>query len=447
MIALFAPKSIPIEPLAAALKREEVVSTPFVLVPGSLVSVGKTPISIAVLVDREPGVVGVGERTNRIRQSLPEKTPLVVCTNRHTNADRSVLLKCGATDLISPAGWNVELVAERVLGELFIRGCTVTSDLEGMYGATKTIRNVQAHIRRLASLDEPVLILGESGTGKELVAKALHQAGRRRAAPYVPVNCPELTPELLGSELFGHVEGAFTSAVRARKGLLLEAGTGTVFLDEIGDLDLTSQAKLLRILEDGTLRPVGSDKFQRFTARMIFATNRNLKEACDEGKFRRDLLERLRGFTINIPPLRERKADIPLLVQHFLHQFETHYEKSLQVPPGALDHLFAYDWPGNVRELRGAVRKAAAYADNAGVISEVCFQEAVRYSDEAEVPTHTVSFNPAGENYEAFKLRAETIYFRSLLNEVNGNKTQAIQLSGLSRATFYEKLKTLKIDL
>jgi DNA-binding NtrC family response regulator len=293
----------------------------------------------------------------------------------------------------------------------------------------------------LSPLDEPILILGETGTGKELVARELHrQSGRPNI--FLPINCAELSPELLGSELFGHEKGAFTNALQARKGLLAEARDGTVFLDEIGDLDLQAQAKLLRLIEDHKVRPVGSNRWEEVKARLILATNRNLDEESQIGKFRQDLLERIRGFTLVLPSLRARKADIPLLAHRFVAEYSDHYGRRLNIPPGGLDYLFKYDWDGNVRELRAAVRKAAAYADEEGHISAVMLQEAVR-GRKKSMTQHSVPFDPTSDKWRDVQKRAQAAYFRAILTVTNGNKESAAKLSGLSRAQLYEKLKEI----
>jgi len=297
------------------------------------------------------------------------------------------------------------------------------------------------NISTLAPLDEAVLIIGETGTGKELVAGELHRLSTRQD-PMLTINCPELTPELLGSELFGHEKGAFTNAAQARKGLILEARGGTVFLDEIGDLDLIAQAKLLRVIEEKALRPVGSNRWAKVPARFVLATNRNLEEDSEVGKFRPDLLERIRGFTLELPPLRTRKADISLLVRHFIDEYSQDYGKHLNIPSGSLDWLFRYDWPGNVRELRAAVRKAAAYADRQGNISAVMLQEAVRGRRRLSIQ-NSMAFDPTNESWRDVQKKLQTAYFRSVLAAANGSKEVAAKLAGISRAQLYEKLKEI----
>jgi two-component system response regulator HydG len=306
-------------------------------------------------------------------------------------------------------------------------------------GATRRLRELYSDIARLAPLSEPILILGATGTGKELVARELHNMSGRRDA-YIPIHCPEMQHDLVSSELFGHEKGAFTGAERARHGLIASAGSGTVFLDEIGDLDLQSQAKLLRVLEDRKVRRVGANQFEDVRARIILATNRNLQEACAEGKFRRDLYERIRGFTLELPPLSERKADIPILASRFLDEYNEEYRTGDKMPEGSLDCLFHYDWPGNVRELRAVIRRAAAYADSSGYISPLILQESVR-RPQSRGEQNAVPFDPAIDTWRDLLNRAQTIYLRALLAHTNGNREAAIKLSGLSKSQFFEKLK------
>jgi DNA-binding NtrC family response regulator len=332
-------------------------------------------------------------------------------------------------------------VAERILAEIIVSEGAGANHSGVLYGGTEIMHMLYKDLATLAPLDEHILVLGETGTGKELVARELHrQSGRQDI--FLPINCAELSPELLGSELFGHEKGAFTNALQARKGLLIEAQKGTVFLDEIGDLDLQAQAKLLRLLEDHKVRPIGSNRWKDVSARLIMATNRNLDEESQVGRFRSDLLERIRGFTLELSPLRMRKADIPLLAHHFVAEYINHYRRELKVPPGALDCLFRYDWEGNVRELRAAVRKASAYADEGGKVSTLILQEAIRVRKK-NMAHHLVPFDPTADTWRDVQKRTQSAYLRAILSLTNGNKESAAKLSGLSRAQFYEKLKEI----
>jgi DNA-binding NtrC family response regulator len=441
-IALFAPPEYPAAEVAEALRRDGLR----VLLVGLGEKLGGDvglPLEVAegVLIQTGQGVITVGEQTSRVRAFLGSERRMLLCCPQPTPVDRETLLECGASNVVSPSSWATLHVAERIVAELILTAGAEASRNGALYGGTQVMRRLYRDLATLSPLDEPILILGETGTGKELVARELHRQSEREDI-FLPINCAELSPELLGSELFGHEKGAFTNALRARKGLLAEARKGTVFLDEIGDLDLQAQAKLLRLIEDRKVRPVGSNRWEEVSARLILATNCNLDEESQIGRFRKDLLERIRGFTLVLPPLRMRKADIPLLAHQFVYEYGSQYGRRLNIPPGGLDYLFRYDWEGNVRELRAAVWKAAAYADEEGTISAVMLQEAVR-GRKKSMTQHSVPFDPTSDKWRDVQKRAQAAYFRAILNVTNGNKESAAKLSGLSRAQLYEKLKEI----
>lgn len=442
-IAVFAHSHFQIDEVAAFLRRDGVDTLPIKLGQNSSIGRLGSAIKMCVLVISEQGVVFVGEHTSLVREAIGPELPLILCTPQVTLPDRKTLQECGASEIVSPSGWSAGHVAERILAELIRQGCVQPSSLGALRGATPAMRDLYHHINKVAPLSEPILILGETGTGKELVAREIHSRSGR-PDKFLPINCAELSPELMGSELFGHERGAFTNAAQARKGLLSEAGTGTVFLDEIGDLDLSAQAKILRVIEDQEVRPVGSNRWQKFQARIVLATNRDLEENCAIGKFRKDLYERIRGYTLELPPLRERKADIPLLAHYFVEEYNRKYPGERKLPAGALDSLFRYDWQGNVRELRSVIRKAATYADNAGRVSAVILQEAVRSRDSIR-PKHYLTFDPATETWDDLVKRVQENYLRAVLEMARGNKEAAANLAGIGRTQFYKKLKELGI--
>jgi DNA-binding NtrC family response regulator len=440
-LALFAPAEFPMAEVADALRRED---RRVLLIELDKQFGGERlqeEITGGILIQTEQGVITIGEQTARVRALLGQQRAMLLCCPQPTPSDRETLIECGASNVVTPSSWAALHVAERILAEIIIGEGAEVSRSGALYGGSRVMRTLYRDLATLAPLDEPILILGETGTGKELVAHELHNKSGRQDI-FLPINCAELSPELLGSELFGHEKGAFTNALQARKGLLVEAQKGTVFLDEIGNLDLQAQAKLLRLIEDHKVRPVGSNRWEDVGARLILATNRNLDEESQAGRFRLDLLERIRGFTLVLPPLRTRKADIPLLAHQFVVQFAKHYQKSLNIPSGALDCLFRYDWEGNVRELRAAVRRASAYADESGNISALILQEAVR-GRKKNMTQHSVPFDPTADTWREVQKRAQVAYFRAILSVTNGNKESAAKLSGLSRAQLYEKLKEI----
>jgi DNA-binding NtrC family response regulator len=241
-------------------------------------------------------------------------------------------------------------------------------DFRGMYGTTESMRSVFRMISRVGRTGVTVLVTGESGTGKELVARALHDESTRRNKPFIALNCSALPSELVESELFGHTRGAFTGAVKDRGGLFEAAHGGTLFLDEIGDLGPLAQAKVLRAVESGEVMRVGGTKSTHVDVRVIAATNRPLDEMVMDGRFREDLLYRLKVISLALPPLRERKSDIPLLADHFLHVFAERHNLPLRtLDDDARDILMQYDWPGNVRELRNVLEGALVMCDGAQI--------------------------------------------------------------------------------
>jgi two-component system nitrogen regulation response regulator GlnG len=242
-----------------------------------------------------------------------------------------------------------------------------------LIGEHPTIIKLRLLVDRVAATDATVLITGESGSGKEVVARAIHAQSSRRSRAFVPVNCAAIPHELLESEMFGHERGAFTGAAAGRHGLFSTADSGTIFLDEIGEMPLQLQAKLLRVLEDGIVRPVGSDRSAKVDARVIAASNNDLVAAVKKGGFREDLFYRLQVVPISIPPLRERRSDIPLLVEFFLDKIRTRLAgRDWNVTREAMVHLWSYDWPGNVRELENMVERLVILCEDSIIDAPCC---------------------------------------------------------------------------
>jgi transcriptional regulator with GAF, ATPase, and Fis domain len=235
----------------------------------------------------------------------------------------------------------------------------------GIVGDSPKMRAVYELLGKVAPTDVSVLILGETGTGKELVAQALHEHGRRKSKPFLAENCAAVPPNLLESELFGHTKGSFTGAIADRPGHFVAANGGTVFLDEIGDMPLAMQSKLLRVLQEGEVRPVGSNKVLKVDVRIVAATNKDLAAMTKQGTFREDLYFRLNVITIQLPPLRERTGDVRHLVRFFLQRVSAEMGRAIGITDEALAALEAWRWPGNVRELENVIRRAAVFADGA----------------------------------------------------------------------------------
>ncbi len=314
---------------------------------------------------------------------------------------------------------------ERLSGELNLS--------KSLVFASPSMSRLAVLIGRVAPRDVTVLVTGESGTGKERVAEALVRASKRADRPYVRFNCAALTAELAEAELFGHVKGAFTGAIRARLGLFGEADGGTLLLDEIAELDLGLQAKLLRALQQGEVRPVGEDKSRKVDVRIVAATHRDLKDRVAKGQFREDLFYRLNVVNLHIPPLRERPEDIPALAKHFLAQFSERFGTGpLPVGEEVFRRLAAYSWPGNVRELENAIESAVALSVNGAL-------------DPALLPSGAAA-SAAGEPRGALtlKLRMEA-YERGIIVEAlrasRNNRSEAARALGVSRVTLHDKLR------
>jgi DNA-binding NtrC family response regulator len=306
----------------------------------------------------------------------------------------------------------------------------------GLIGMSPRMERVYKMIEKVSLRDHPVLILGESGTGKELVARSVHFLGPRKDKPFVPVECSALVPTLVESELFGYTKGAFTGAMQARQGLMESANGGTLFLDEIGEMSLEMQAKLLRALQQGEIKPVGSTERRAINVRILAATNRDLDLGIKNGTFRQDLFFRLNVVQIKLPPLRERKSDIPLLVTSFLEKFSGDYETPRELSEDAMRRLMAYDWPGNVRELENAIERAVALGSGP-------FVSVHDLPSNLQYPTTDRA--PAKEEMlplEELERRA----ILSTLRQTGGDKQAAARALGIGKTTLYRKLKQYQIE-
>jgi DNA-binding NtrC family response regulator len=301
-------------------------------------------------------------------------------------------------------------------------------------GASKPMRELFEQIALVARSAGVVLITGESGTGKELVARAIHDASGRSGA-FVPVNCAAIPAELIESEFFGHTDGAFTGAKGARPGLFESADGGTILLDEISDLPLSMQPKLLRVLQDGAARRIGADRERQVKARVVAATNRDLESEVQAGKFREDLYWRLNVIQLSLPPLRKRPFDIPLLIEHFISRYaEASGESPLEVSAEALALLTAYSWPGNVRELENVIERAAAMARGATLTPD---DLPARLRPGNQAPS---VLSQARENQMTLR-QLEQTYVAETLRRAGGNKSRAAEMLGLDRKTLYRKLE------
>ena len=317
---------------------------------------------------------------------------------------------------------------------------------EGVVGESAAMQALSAQIDRVAGSELPVLLRGETGTGKELIARVIHQRSVRRDGPFVGLNCGALTETLLEDELFGHEQGAFTGAERPREGLITRASGGTLFLDEVGEMSATLQAKLLRVLQEREVRPVGGDRPRPIDVRVGAATHKNLELLVQESRFRGDLLFRLQVLELHLPPLRERAEDIPLLAQQFLQRIaQESGREPLLLGDKALDALLAHPWPGNVRELENAIRVGALFSIGP-VLDPRTLPLAppeARTTRRAGAPDTSLSYEQLRESL----LAQERGYVQAILAEVNGNKAEAARRLGITRYALYRTLKRLGLEI
>jgi two-component system, NtrC family, response regulator GlrR len=312
-------------------------------------------------------------------------------------------------------------------------------DFKNIIARSEKMQRVLDLVSRIARTDSTIYISGESGTGKEVIAEAIHFASDRREKPFVPINCAAIPETLLESQLFGHEKGAFTDAKKSYQGLFSQAHQGTVFLDEIGDMSLSVQAKLLRVLQEKKFYPLGSGKSVEVDVRVIVATNKDLEAKVKNGSFREDLFYRIHVVPIDLPPLRERKEDIPFLAEHFLKEISQRMKKDIKgISAMAMQKLMLYDWPGNVRELENAIEHAVAITQNDVIGEGIVLPKVVPTKDLPSEP-----LKPFKEAVEEFKRG----YIVCLLEFTKGNVSKAAELAGKYRADFYDLVKKHNLKL
>jgi two-component system response regulator HydG len=402
------------------------------------------PIDIVITDLRVPQIGGLG-LLKQIRETYPQ-TAVIVLTQYGTIESAVEATRMGAADYVTKPFHVPELRSklDRVVRSLEIdqenrvlrEQLRTRPGFGGLIGVSPKMQRVYRLIEKVSQHNYPVLILGESGTGKELVARSIHFSGPRRNKPFVPVDCSSLVPTLIESELFGYVKGAFTGALHAKTGLMESAGTGTLFLDEIGDLPVDLQAKLLRALQEKEVKPVGSTERVPISTRIIAATNRDLDAAVRQGQFRQDLFFRLNVVQIKIPPLRERKSDIPLLVNAFLEKFSDSHGNVRAISEDAMARLIAYDWPGNVRELENAIERAVALGSGP-ILHAGDLPSSLQYGTGERAPQND-ELLPLEELERRAILRA--------LHEAGGDKLAAARLLGIGKTTLYRKLKQYEAE-
>jgi len=377
------------------------------------------------------------------RQTQPDAETIMVTAHGDVPTAKSAI-RGGAYDFIEkPLDLDVfRNLVSRAAQTVLLRNQNTTLrkqiderfGLENIVGQSPAIQRVLTMIRQVGPSDIPVLVTGESGTGKELVAQAVHDNSNRAKKPFKPINCAGLSASILESELFGHVRGAFTGADRDRVGVFEYADGGTLFMDEIGDMPIEMQAKLLRVLESGEIVKVGSNESKHVDVRFIAATNHDLNELVESGDFRQDLLYRIRGVEIHLPPLRERREDIPLLVRHYAAHFAERMARDVpEIEDDAMLALTQFDWPGNVRQLMNVVQNMIIVAQDNRLRAENVPVE-IRAGAGGEV-ANTSSL--AGLSLEQIEKQA----IRNTLRLTGGNREQAAKLLGIGERTLYRKLK------
>src|SRR5690554_5468437 len=316
-----------------------------------------------------------------------------------------------------------------------------TDESLGLIGEHESMVRLRSEIRQIARSDAAVLICGESGTGKELVARAIHRVSERNAKPFVAVNCAGIPAELMESEFFGHEAGAFTGARQARKGLFTEAHGGTLLLDEIGEMPLALQAKLLRVLQEGMVKPVGSDQEEPVDVRILAATHVDLLKAVREGSFREDLYYRLETLTLRVPPLRERGDDIDLLAMHFLREAARRHQRGfLKLSEVSSRTLMDYPFPGNVRKLASAIERAVTFCDG-DTIQPDHLPERIRKRQSATISPETSRSTENLSQWPTLEALQQQ-YVRDVMRATDGNKRRAAQILGINRRTLYRWLET-----
>ncbi len=418
--------------------------------PEGLKLISQNVVDVLILDLNMPGMHGL-DVLKKVKYSYPDIS--VIILTGFPSIDTAVeSMKLGAYDyLMKPIDFKrLEVVLDKVFEQILmkkrldilerkVRGDYV---FEGMVGQSIGMLNVFHMIKQIAPYSTNVLITGETGTGKEIVAHAIHNLSPRRNKPFVVINCASLVDSLLESELFGHVKGSFTGAVRDKPGLFEMANEGTIFLDEIGELPLGLQAKLLRVLEYREIQRIGDTKTRKVNVRIIAATNVDLKARVEEEKYRKDLFFRLNSFCIHIPPLRERREDIPLLCQHFINQLNAELKKDIKgISQSVLDLFMELPWEGNVRELRNVIERSYIMAKGEFIDIKDLPMEYIEIGKKEDSSDVEQSIKDVLEDSPTTLEELEKRYIAKVLKITSGNRSKAAKILGLSRRSLYRKLK------
>ncbi len=386
-----------------------------------------------------PGIDGI-ELLKRIKERLPDQTVIIITA--YASLETAVeALRAGAYDYVIKPIMHEEIkqIVKNALKQraLQAENIILKKQIERQYdfsriiGKSPAMQKIINEVKKIADARSNVLLLGETGTGKELIARAIHFNSNRADKPFIPINCSAIPENLLESEFFGHVRGAFTGAITSKKGLFEEANGGTVFLDEIGDLGISLQSKLLRVLEDQEIRPVGGTQSIKVDLRFIAATNRDIERSVKEGSFREDLFYRINVITIKLPPLRERKDDLELLIRHFIQKYSMDLGKTFDgIDNEALNYLMAYHWPGNIRELQNIIERAILIAEDRTIKKEHLPEGIIKRED---------SFLHTALDYKLTIEDYTKAFIQKYQNEFN--EQQLADMLGITRKALWEKRK------
>lgn len=399
----------------------------------------KEPFDLLLLDIRMPGKNGM--------EVLDAATSIgldTIMITAYASVDTAVeAMKRGAGDYLAKPFTAAELrsVVERIFSRQRLlktdKGIEEVQEFCGIVGNSSPMLGLYEMIDRIAGTDSSILIEGESGTGKELAARAVHSKSRRSTGPFIPINCGALPENLLESELFGHARGAFTGAVESKQGLFEAASNGTIFLDEISEMAPNLQVKLLRVLQEKEIRPVGAIEHKKVNIRVIAATNKELSREVSAGRFREDLFYRLSVISLRLPPLRERKEDIPPLVHYFIMKFNRLYSRKIEgVAPHAMQNLLDYHWPGNVRELGNVIERAVILEKGKTITAK-----------ELSLGTgrgHSSTMGAVAHQYKSLD-EMEKDYIEKVLRATKGNRTKSASILGIGRRTLYDKIVTYGI--
>jgi two-component system, NtrC family, response regulator AtoC len=407
-------------------------------------------VNLVLLDIRMPGMDGL-EVLRRIKE-LNEQTEVVIVTAVKSLKTAIEAIKLGASDYITKPFETPDILSlikrvlekQALLKEVLYLRSEIARDhhFENLVGRNARMQEIYDLVARIADNNATVLLSGESGTGKEVLARAIHQQSNRSQRPFVAVNCAAIPSELLESELFGHEKGAFTGAIATKVGKFEHATGGTLFLDEIGHMRIDLQAKILRALQEREVERVGGTRTIKIDVRVIAATNRDLKKAIEEGTFREDLYYRLNVVPVTLPPLRQRREDIPLLVEHFIAKYNREFTRKVKgFSAGATAALYQYDWPGNVRELENVIERAVALAQGETIsLRELPLEISILGGDVIE------DIQKAGLTLREARSHFERQYILNILERVQWNQTEAARVLGLHRNTLAWKLQRLRID-